>query len=113
MKYERITLGGLCEFKYGNSLPERKRNPGSIRVYGSNGIVGYHSQSITQGETIIIGRKGSIGEVHYSDSPCFPIDTTYYITETKRDCHLKWLYYMLRSLQLSDLNKSSAIPGLN
>ncbi len=113
MNVDQITLGDLCEFKYGDSLPERKRIPGSIPVYGSNGVVGYHSQSVTQGETIIVGRKGSIGEVHYSDGPCFPIDTTYYISETKRNCHLKWLYYILRSLRLTDLNKSSAVPGLN
>lgn len=111
--FEIRTLGEVCEFKYGDSLPERKRISGSIPVYGSNGIVGYHNHSVTHGETIIIGRKGSIGEVHYSGGPCFPIDTTYYISETKRDCHLKWLYYVLRSLRLTELNKSSAVPGLN
>ncbi|MDP2887107.1 MAG: restriction endonuclease subunit S [Ignavibacteria bacterium] len=113
MTFKRIALGDLCEFRYGNSLPERKRTFGSIPVYGSNGIVGYHSESVTQGETIIVGRKGSIGEVHYSGGPCFPIDTTYYISETKRECNLRWLFYMLCSLRLTELNKSSAVPGLN
>jgi type I restriction enzyme S subunit len=111
--FEIVLLGDLCEFKYGDSLPERKRILGKIPVYGSNGIVGYHNQSVTQGETIIVGRKGSIGEVHYSGGPCFPIDTTYYISETKRECSLQWLYYILRSLRLTELNKSSAVPGLN
>ncbi|HET6273968.1 MAG TPA: restriction endonuclease subunit S [Bacteroidota bacterium] len=113
MSTKQITLGELCEFRYGDSLPERIRIPGPVPVYGSNGIVGYHSQSVTQGETIIVGRKGSIGEVHYSGGPCFPIDTTYYISGTKRECNLKWLYYILRSLRLTELNKSSAVPGLN
>jgi type I restriction enzyme S subunit len=111
--FEILLLGDLCEFKYGDSLPERKRIPGNVPVYGSNGIVGNHNQSVTQGETIIVGRKGSIGEVHYSGGQCFPIDTTYYISETKRECSFRWLYYILRSLRLTELNKSSAVPGLN
>jgi type I restriction enzyme S subunit len=113
MKLEKITLGELCEFKYGESLPEAKRSPGDVPVYGSNGIVGYHNASVTKSETLIIGRKGSIGKVHYSNKECFPIDTTYYVSETKRECHLKWLYYVLNSLRLTELNKSSAVPGLN
>jgi type I restriction enzyme S subunit len=113
MKYETVELGDVCEFTYGESLIETKRKHGKIPVYGSNGIVGWHNKAITRGSTIIIGRKGSIGKVHFSPVPCYPIDTTYYIDKTKIACDLRWLYYLLLELDLTNLNKSAAVPGLN
>ena len=51
--------------------------------------------------------------MNWSDGPCFPIDTTYYVEKTERPCDLRWLYYMLLKLDLTRLNKSAAVPGLN
>lgn len=108
-----ITLGDICEFSYGKSLPASQREAGQIKVYGSNGPVGTHVQSLLDGPAIIVGRKGSYGEVHYSEGPLWPIDTTYYIDASSTDCNLRWLHYLLKFLPLTTLNKSAAIPGLN
>ena len=76
------TLGGLFDFKYGKGLLRENRNgKGSFKVYGSNGVVGVHDKAMTRGPTIIVGRKGSVGEVHFSPEPCWPIDTAYFIDE--------------------------------
>ena len=107
------TLGEICEFKYGKSLPATQRQPGSATVFGSNGPVGIHIERLLDGPAIIVGRKGSYGEVHYSDGPLWPIDTTYYVDENSTQCHLRWLHYLLKYLPLTTLNKSAAIPGLN
>ncbi len=69
-------IGDILKVNYGKGLKEVKRNPGNISVYGSNGIVGQHNIALTKGPTIIIGRKGSVGAVHFSKEPCWPIDTT-------------------------------------
>lgn len=106
-------LGELCDFEYGESLREDRRRPGKIPVYGSNGIIGCHDEALTNGPTIVIGRKGSIGEVHFSSGPCWPIDTTYYIERTKRPCDFRWLYHALIALDLTRLNRAAAVPGLN
>jgi len=111
--YESMALGDVCDFSYGSALPEINRRPGPFPVYGSNGAVGWHNESLTHGPTIIVGRKGSIGRVHYSNRPCFPIDTTYFIKETKLPYDLRWLYYALKSLNLPAMNKAAAVPGLN
>jgi type I restriction enzyme, S subunit len=113
MKYNFVKLGDICDFAYGDGLKEINRKGGNFPVYGSNGIVGWHEKPLTKGETIIVGRKGSIGEVHLSKVPCWPIDTTYYIEKTKVPCNFTWLYYMLLALNLTRLNKSAAVPGLN
>jgi type I restriction enzyme, S subunit len=112
-KYPIVPLGEVCDFVYGDGLKETDRKGGDIPVYGSNGIVGWHDEALTKGETLIVGRKGSIGEVHFSKVPCWAIDTTYYIEKTKVPCDFTWLYYTLKALDLTRLNKSAAIPGLN
>ena len=113
MKARTVQLGEVCEFTYGNSLKEENRRLGKVPVFGSNGVVGSHDCAITSGPTIVIGRKGSIGEVNWSNVPCFPIDTTYYVDRTLVPCDLRWLYFTLLALDLTQLNKAAAVPGLN
>lgn len=105
-------LGGVIELRYGKSLPEKKRTPGNFSVYGSNGVVGSHDTAITDAPVIVVGRKGSIGEVHLSEAACFPIDTTYFVDrfDGVDPC---FAFHLLRSLPLREMNRASAIPGLN
>ena len=108
-----VTLGEFAPFTYGKGLPVGKRNPlGTIPVFGSNGIVGYHDSSLTEGPTIIIGRKGTVGAVHYSPIPCWPIDTTFFITGND-SALTRFKYYALSVLGLEHMNSDSAVPGLN
>jgi type I restriction enzyme, S subunit len=108
----RVKLGEVCEFEYGKSLTKNSRyENGEFPVYGSNGIVGYHNEYLVPAPSIIVGRKGAAGEIHFSDKPCFPIDTTYYIHQNH--INPKFLYYQLKTLGLTSLDRSTAIPGLN
>lgn len=107
------TLGEVCEFKYGKSLPRSKRSGHGFGVYGSNGEVGRHHDPLTDGTTIVVGRKGSFGEVAYSEDSCWPIDTAYYVDRSATGADLRWLYHCLKSLPLKDLNRAAAVPGLN
>ena len=106
------TLGDVIELRYGKSLPEKDRIPGSFGVYGSNGVVGSHTASVTGAPAIVVGRKGSIGDVQFSDAACFPIDTTYFVDRC--DCVVpRFAMHLLSHLPLREMNRASAIPGLN
>lgn len=111
--WPEVPLGEVCDLKYGKSLPESARAGGDVPVFGSNGEVGKHHTALTAGPTIVVGRKGSFGEVNFSPSPCWPIDTTYYIDGSATKADLHWLAYRLASLGLNKLNKAAAVPGLN
>ena len=67
---------------------------------------------MTDNACIVIGRKGAAGAVHLSRIPCWPIDTTYYVTPPA-ELSLEYIYYALGFLDLASLDKSTAIPGLN
>ncbi|MYH63032.1 MAG: restriction endonuclease subunit S [Caldilineaceae bacterium SB0675_bin_29] len=107
-----FTVEELAPLSYGKGLPEAKRISGSIPVYGSNGIIGYHNEAFTYGPTVVIGRKGTVGVVHLSKIPCWPIDTTFFIDFENLD-EARFMYYALKSAGLEKMNSDSAVPGLN
>lgn len=111
--WEVIQLGKVASLEYGASLPERERVKGTIPVYGSNGAVGYHNKKLLDGPGIIIGRKGTVGAVTWTDKDFWPIDTTYFISKGQCNENLKWLFYLLSTLHLEKLNTATGVPGLN
>jgi type I restriction enzyme S subunit len=106
-------LKTLVTVNYGKGLSEKQRKAGNVPVYGANGVVGFHDTSITKGQTIVIGRKGSAGAVNWSEIACWPIDTTFFIDEFPEILYPQFLYQFLRSQQIDRLQQSAAIPGLN
>jgi len=106
-------LGDVLKLNYGKGLPEKQRSVGKIPVYGSNGVVGCHNQALVDNAGIIVGRKGSVGKVHYSSSAFYPIDTTYYVTQSDTDADLKFLYYLLDYIRLEKIKGDVGVPGLN
>src|SRR6185503_3188830 len=90
--WERKTVGDIVTFEYGKGLTKSNRDPnGKVPVYGSNGIVGYHSSALIDKPCLIVGRKGAAGEVHKSEIPCWAIDTTYYVIPPE-NANLSFLY---------------------
>jgi type I restriction enzyme S subunit len=111
MQWTKTKLGDFAPFIYGKGLPQAKRKRGEVPVYGSNGIVGTHSEPFVTEPAVIIGRKGSVGEVHLANGPSWPIDTAFYaLGSTEVDLH--YLYYLLKTLPITS-NSDSAVPGLN
>lgn len=111
-EWRECKLGDVIVLNYGKALPEKKRIFGNVPVYSSAGLTGYHKESLVNGRGIIIGRKGTIGSVHFSDKSFWCIDTAYYITDNA-EYNLVYIYYLLQTLGLNELNEDSAVPGLN
>lgn len=106
------TLGDEIDLAYGKALPAHAREAGRFSVFGSNGLVGTHIESCVDGPGIVVGRKGSVGEVTYSTDAFWPIDTTYFVVN-KGGHNWRFLYHLLRHIDLTGLNSHSAVPGLN
>jgi type I restriction enzyme S subunit len=106
-------LGDVLDLVYGKALPAARRRPGDIPVYGSGGVSGTHDQPLVEGPGVIVGRKGTVGSVHWSPTGFYPIDTTYFVRLKDPDLGFPYAYFLLSSLTLSRMNQDSAIPGLN
>jgi len=103
----------LVELKYGKSLVESKRSPGSIPVYGTNGQCGWHDERLVEGPGVILGRKGMghLG-VEWSDGDYWVIDTAYFVDPIERDLDLKWFYYLIKHIGLDHLKEGTSNPSL-
>ncbi|WP_419615051.1 restriction endonuclease subunit S, partial [Thiolapillus sp.] len=111
--WDKQRIGDLLSLEYGAPLPEGSRLEGDIPVIGSNGVVGYHSEPLIKGPAIVIGRKGSAGQVSWIDSPCYPIDTTFFVDLSRKDCQLRFIYLLLERHRLQELVREGGVPGLN
>ena len=101
-------LGDVAPLNYGKALKATERKDGAIPVYGSSGVVGHHNRALVGPGAIIVGRKGNVGSLYYSASPCFPIDTVFYIEPIAASYRL---FLALHSLNF--ISSDSAVPGLN
>jgi type I restriction enzyme S subunit len=105
-------LGTRIELVYGKGLREEDRKPGSVDVYGSNGRIGSHNVALVSGQGILVGRKGTVGAVHYAPRSFWPIDTVYYVLQLAGD-DLRFLHHLLKYLPLQALNAATGVPGLS
>ena len=106
-------LGDLIVLHYGKSLKTENRIEGLIPVFSSAGVTGYHNEALVEGPGIIVGRKGSVGTVYLSQDSFYCIDTAYYIKPNNEKYDFLYLFYLLKTLGLTELNEDSAVPGLN
>jgi type I restriction enzyme S subunit len=110
--WDCVPLKERLEFLYGRALREEDRRPGEVDVFGSNGKVGTHNSQWLEAPGILVGRKGTVGAVHYASRAFWPIDTVYYVKPVAKD-QLRYLYYLLNYLPLAFLNAATGVPGLS
>ncbi len=112
-EWRRTTLGEALPIRYGKARTDKA---GVVReetpVYGSSGLIDKFDRALTNGPTLIIGRKGTVGATHYCSEPCWPIDTVYFV-EGSEGKDLRFFKYLLDYLQLGRMDRSTAVPGLS
>ena len=108
----KTTVGEYSPFVYGKAIKKDDQRTMGIPVYGSNGIYTYSDSALVQQHAVIIGRKGSVGKVHLSTEKCWISDTAFYVIKDSLD-ESYFVYYLLSSLGLENMNTDAAVPGLN
>ena len=114
--YETVRISKKIALEYGKNLPEESRKKGKYPVMGSNGRVGTHNEYIVTGPCIVVGRKGSAGQVVWEEENCNPIDTTFYVKLLDSTYDMKFMYYMLVAIDVREIPKhkrSTGVPGLS
>ena len=112
-EWNETTVGDFCPFSYGKALPERDRKYGIFPVISSAGFVGVHNNHLVNKPGVVIGRKGTVGNVTYSENPFWAIDTAFYVADEPEIRDIRFVYFMLKTLGLNQMNSDSAVPGLN
>src|ERR1041385_5872043 len=104
------TLRQLARINYGRSAVSILADDGVYPVYGTAGPERYGNQYLYDGESVILGRKGTIDRVHFADGKFWTIDTAYYLSDF-RGAVPRWLYYRLQMLDLAHLNEATGVPS--
>lgn len=113
MTYPTKKLGDIIALEYGKPLPSSKRREGGkYPVYGANGIKDRADVFYYDKPSIILGRKGSAGELALVKEPFWPLDVTYYVTFDERVIDLQFLFNLFQTLELKKLARGVK-PGIN
>ncbi|MEI6900474.1 MAG: restriction endonuclease subunit S [Bacteroidota bacterium] len=105
-------LGDIVNFKRGYDLPTYSRKEGLYPIISSSGITGKHSEYKADGEGLITGRYGTLGEVYYVNGKYWPHNTTLYVTDFKGN-YPKYVFFLLKCLGNLKTSDKSTVPGIN
>jgi len=106
-------LGEVIKLEYGKPLlKSRRKSDGKYPVYGANGVKSRSDTYYFDRPSIIVGRKGSAGEINLVEGKFWPLDVTYFVTFNEKKYDLKFLYNLLCTLNLPSLAKGVK-PGIN
>ncbi len=112
--WEQRKLGECCqEFKSGSFIPASDiGDVGKYPVYGGNGLRGFSSEYNHDGEFALIGRQGALcGNMNYSLGKAYFTEHAIAV-QANKTADTKFLYYLLRKMNLGQYSDQSAQPGL-
>lgn len=111
--WETKKLGEIIQLEYGKPLADSDRNPnGLYPAYGANGIKDRTDKFYKGESSIIVGRKGSAGEVTLTEKKYWPLDVTFFVEFDREKYELQYLYFLLLTLNLPSMAKGVK-PGIN
>ena len=110
--WEKMPFGDALILQRGFDLPHKDRKRGSIPVYASTGINGFHNVAKVKAPGIVTGRSGSLGSVMYIQQDFWALNTTLWVKEFKQ-VTVPFAYFLLSNLDLASYQGGSAVPTLN
>jgi type I restriction enzyme S subunit len=110
--FKETLLGGLLTFQRGYDITKAQQTEGDVPIVSSSGVSSFHNESKADAPGVVIGRKGTLGTVHYLERPYWPHDTTLWIKDFKGS-HPRFLSYFLSTLRLENFDTGASNPTLN
>lgn len=111
-KLSVVPLGNIIQFQRGFDLPTSQRVEGECPVISSSGFTGTHKEFKCDGENVITGRYGTIGEVYYYKGKCWPLNTSLFVKDFKGN-NPQYVYYLLKHVLKVDGKDKSTVPGVD
>ena len=110
--WKKVTLQNVFNFTNGKGIKKSLINDtGKYPVMGANGVIGYTDDYLYDHPINIIGRVGSSGEIHRSNSPCWVSDNAI-IAESKDNLDDLFGYYLLKGTRIKQVIIGSTQPLL-
>jgi type I restriction enzyme S subunit len=111
-KGERMKLERCLRICYGKDQKQIEATDGIYPILGSGGEMGRTNTYLYNKPSVLIGRKGTIDNPLYIETPFWSIDTMYY-TEIFNGYLPKYLYYVFTLIPWYKYNEASGVPSLS
>ena len=103
----------FCDvFKIGSGKDYKHLDSGSIPVYGTGGYMLSVSDYLYEGESVCIGRKGTIDKPMFLDGKFWTVDTLFY-THSFKNSIPKFIFYVFQTINWKFYNEASGVPSLS
>ena len=99
-----LTIGSGKDYKH--------LNKGSIPVYGTGGLMTFVDEFLYDGESVCIGRKGTIDKPVYLNEKFWTVDTLFYTYNFKESLP-KFIYHIFQNINWKLYNEASGVPSLS
>jgi len=110
--WEVKPLKDILTIKYGKDQKEVEALNGKYPILGSGGVIGYTNHFLYDKPSVLIGRKGTINNPQYMETPFWTVDTLFY-SHIKNNNVPKWVYYVFQSINWYLYNEASGVPSLS
>lgn len=87
-------------------------DPTDIPVIGSGGPFTYANDYLYKGESVLLGRKGTIDKPLYVNGKFWTVDTMFY-TEVQKGSNGRYAYYLATTIPFSLYSTNTALPSMS
>ncbi|HCF4357006.1 TPA: restriction endonuclease subunit S [Pseudomonas aeruginosa] len=105
------SLKNMAQIRNGRDYKEVESSDGEYPVIGSGGQFSNATQYLYEGESVLLGRKGTIDKPLYINGRFWTVDTMFY-TEISKGACAKFFYYNSLTIPFGYYSTSTALPSM-
>ena len=110
--WKKYNLFDICQPKQWKTIAVKDLKNEGYPVYGANGIIGFHNEFNHEKETLLIGCRGSCGEVHISQPKSYINGNAMCLDKLSDKISLHYLYYFLKGYNFKPIISGSTQPQI-
>jgi type I restriction enzyme, S subunit len=99
-------------FTIGNGRDYKHLGAGEVPVYGSGGYMRSVNDYLYEGESVCIGRKGTINNPMFLSGRFWTVDTLFY-SHSFLECHPKFIFAVFQQVDWLKHNEAGGVPSLS
>ena len=111
-EWETKRLGDVLTICHGRSQHEVQVENGPYPILATGGEIGTACRFLYDEPSVLIGRKGTIDQPQYMDTPFWTVDTLFY-SAIRDGNNAKFFFYRFCLIEWKQYNEASGVPSLN
>lgn len=110
--WEERYLKDVCNIVYGKGLPKNKLTEKGFYVFGANGVIGFYDSYTYEKPQVLIGCRGTVGQVTLSYPYSFVTNNSLVIEYENSCVSLYYLEKYLSNINLKEISSGSVQPQI-